>query len=95
MRHAILYSLPVVASLGAAYAQSADVSTVCEEIAAAISSASEVFYPGAHWHGYALLHLPDIARVQRTGASPLPTFIGCPRAPSSRLAQLSLALLRM
>ncbi|EPS98357.1 hypothetical protein FOMPIDRAFT_83615 [Fomitopsis schrenkii] len=50
MRHAILYSLPVIASLGTAYAQSADVSTVCEEIAAAISSASEVFYP-ADW-GY-------------------------------------------
>lgn len=51
MRRTILCTLPVLASLGAAYAQSADVSTVCEEIDAAVSSASEVFYPGACYDG--------------------------------------------
>ena len=94
MRRAILYTLPVVASLGVAYAQSADVSTVCEEIAAAISSASEVFYPGMYYGDRASSRWVDAAHVQRTGASPPPTSTGCPRAPSSRHVRSSQGLLR-
>lgn len=55
MRRAVLYTLPFVASLGASYAQpellKREASTVCEEIAAAISSESAVYYAGAHCSG--------------------------------------------
>ncbi|KZT74093.1 FAD-binding domain-containing protein [Daedalea quercina L-15889] len=48
MRRAVLYTLPIFASLRTSYAEllRRDVSTVCEEIAAAISSESDIYYPG-------------------------------------------------
>lgn len=93
MKYAVLYSLPVIASLGTALAQSADISTVCQEIDAAISSASEVFYPGAYEGGPASLWLADAAYMQRTWASLPPTSTGCPRAHRSQLARSSQGLL--
>ncbi|KAH9930868.1 FAD-binding domain-containing protein [Fomitopsis serialis] len=72
MRPAVLYvTLPAVLSLvGTSYAQpqllSRDVSTVCEEIAAAISSESDIYYPSTLQYTAANFHWLSSSTQQST-----------------------------